>query len=93
MENKLIYNCVKLYKYQSFLESKQDIDFICKKYRITNYTINEDGSIDVDGDVNLSGAKLTKLPLNFRSVSGNFNCSYNQLTSLEGSPQSVGDFN
>ena len=27
------------------------IDEICKKYGIENYTINDDGSIDVDGDV------------------------------------------
>ena len=30
------------------------IEEICEKYNIRNYTINEDGSIDVDGYVNLS---------------------------------------
>ncbi len=29
---------------------KSEIDDICKKYRIRNYIINPDGSIDVDGD-------------------------------------------
>ena len=29
------------------------ISLICKKYKITNYMVNDDGSIDVDGDVDL----------------------------------------
>ncbi len=84
-------------KYQEFIkESKEDIDNICRKYNIYDYTINDDESIDVVGDVYLSGENLDKywigksLPLKFRNVSGNFNCSYNELTSLEGSPVSVG---
>ena len=77
--------------YKEFIkESKTDIHSICKKYGINDYTINPDGSIDVDGNVNLSDNELTKLPLKFRNVSGYFSCEYNQLTSLEGCPQSVG---
>ena len=30
-----------------------EIEEICKKYKITNYTINDDGLIDVDGGVHL----------------------------------------
>ncbi|MCK9477779.1 MAG: hypothetical protein M0R46_17840 [Candidatus Muirbacterium halophilum] len=67
-----------------------EIEAICKKYNIKNYIINEDDSIDVDGNVDLSHEKLKVLPLKFRKVSGNFDCGYNQLTSLEGAPQSVG---
>ena len=82
---------MKLFKYKDFLkESNQDINSICEKWGIKNYTINGDGSIDVDGDVNLSNKILTKLPLKFRNVSGCFYCHSNQLTSLEGCPQSVG---
>ena len=84
-----------LYNYKQFInESRQDIDSICQKYNIKNYIINEDGSIDVDGDVDLSNRKLIELPLKFRNVNGNFYCSGNKLTSLEGAPSSVGgDFN
>ena len=67
-----------------------EIEAICKKYNITNYTINEDGSIDVDGNVYLCHKNLKVLPLKFRKVSGNFKCGFNKLTSLKGSPQSVG---
>ena len=73
-----------------FNESIEDIDSICRKYRITNYTVNQDGSVDVDGDVDLYGKKLNQLPLKFGKVSGHFFCSYNQLTTLEGCPTSVG---
>ena len=73
--------------------TEQEIHDICEKYNITNYTINPDGSIDVDGDVNLSNRNLTKLKLNFNKVSGSFYCHYNKLTTLEGCPKEVsGDF-
>jgi hypothetical protein len=77
-------------KYLKLFESFNDIDSICRKFGIENYTINEDGSIDVDGNVNLSRKQLTNLPLKFRNVTGYFDCNNNQLTSLEGGPKSVG---
>ena len=66
------------------------ISLICEKYNITNYTINPDGSIDVNGNVDLSFEKLTELPLTFNKVTGSFNCSGNKLTSLKGGPKWVG---
>jgi len=60
-----------------------------EKYKIENYTFNDDLSIDVNGDVNLYGKGLTKLPFKFRNVTGEFSCTYNKLTSLEGSPKTV----
>ena len=77
-------------------EEYNNIDSICKKFSIENYTINPDGSIDVDGnlyldlDVYPSGKKLDRFPLKFRKVNGNVDCSNNNLTSLEGCPQEVG---
>ena len=70
--------------------NSSEIEAICEKYNIKNYIINEDGSIDVDGNVDLYDKKLKVLPLKFRKVSGYFKCSFNELTSLKGSPQSVG---
>ena len=66
------------------------ISLICKQYGITNYTINSDGSIDVNGDVYLYDKGLTELPLTFNKVSGSFDCSSNNLTSLNGSPKWIG---
>jgi len=77
--------------YNKLFENHKSIHDLCEKYRIANYTINDDSSINVDGDVNLLDKKLTKkLPLKFRNVSGSFYGNHLQLTSLEGSPQSVG---
>tara|TARA_R110000822_G_C15068291_1_gene468301 strand:- start:29 stop:565 length:537 start_codon:yes stop_codon:yes gene_type:complete len=63
---------------------------ICKKYKIENYTINDDGSVDVDGNVNLSTGDLKEIPLNFNKVSGSFWVDGNGITSLKGSPKKVG---
>ncbi len=71
-------------------ESFNEIEAICQKYKIKNYTINPDGSIDVDGDVILSRRDKEKLPLKFREVTGSFDCSFNKLITLEGAPKSIG---
>jgi len=89
-------------KHLKLFEAFEEIDSICKKYNIVNYTINDDGTVDVDGDVNLRNVTvnvkgeygfykgLTKLPLKFGSVTGYFDCSYNQLNTLEGGPKEIG---
>jgi hypothetical protein len=77
-------------RYLKLFEAFEDIHEICKKYNIKSYTINEDGSIDVKVFVDLRNKGLTKIPLKFRNVTGGFDCSYNQLTSLEDCPDSVG---
>jgi hypothetical protein len=74
------------------LYQKYSVKKICSKYEITNYTINPDGTVDVDGNVRLSDKNLTRLPLKFGKVSGHFDCSYNQLTTLEGCPKEVGGY-
>ena len=48
------------------------------------------GLINVDGNFDCSGQGLTDFKVvKFGKVSGNFYCNNNQLTSLEGAPQSV----
>jgi hypothetical protein len=75
-------------------KNEEDVHRLCKEYNIKKYTINDDLSIDVDGEVYLWFSDLTKLPLNFNKVNGDFNCIFNRLTSLEGAPKEVnGDFN
>ena len=76
-------------KYLRLFESFENIDEICKKYRIENYTINTDGSIDVNGIVNLHNLGLEKLPIKFNKVNGDFFCSYNNLTSFEYAPKII----
>ena len=76
-------------KYLRLFESFEDIDEICKKYKISDYTINTDESIDVNENVCISNKYLTKLPLKFNKIDGYFDCSENELTSLEGSPVEI----
>ena len=54
------------------------------------YTV-VDRYVDVEGDCDLSNLKLSEIPVQFRVVTGNFDCDNNQLTSLEGSPGRVGE--
>lgn len=77
-----------LRNYEIF-ESFESIELNCKKYDIQNYTINSDGSVDVRGNVDLSNRKLTKIPLNFNRVEGDFYCAFNNLQTLEGCPKIV----
>ena len=84
-----------LKRYKKLFESitqqeRSRIQSVCQKYGITNYTINDDGSIDVNVDVDLRNKQLTKLPLKFGFVSGDFYCYNNKLTTLEGCPREVG---
>ena len=80
--------------FENYLD-KYRIEYICKEYDIKNYTINQDGTVDVDGNVNLYYCELTRLPhIQFGKVTGNFDCGHNKLISLDGSPREVGgDFN
>jgi len=63
-----------------------------EKLGIENYTFNDDLTIDVNGNVDLYDKYLSKIPIKFRNVSGFFDCSYNNLTSLEGCPKTIGDY-
>ena len=70
------------------------IDSICNRYGIRNYTVNDDNSIDVNGNVRIEFLLDSKLPIKFRNVIGNFDCLSNGLKTLEGSPKNVeGNFN
>lgn len=74
-ERKVQYGKVRL---QEFLERK-------------DVRRNEDGSYDVDGNVDFSAfASLTRLPVRFRNVGGDFYCNRTPITSLEGAPTTVG---
>jgi len=49
------------------------------------------GLVDVKGDFNFSGKRLSDfVGVKFGKVSGDFDCDRNYLTSLEGAPQEVG---
>ena len=71
------------------MSDSNNIDKICKDFNIKNYTITPWNAIDVNGDINLNGERLSELPLQFNVIYGNFYCSGNQLTTLKGCPIKV----
>ncbi len=74
------------------LEDDEFIHNICERYCIEKYTINSNGSIDVDGNVELSFNRFKRLPIKFNYVSGSFDISCNKLTTLEGLPNYIGGY-
>ncbi len=53
------------------------------------FDVDENGLVNVDGDVGISSKKLTEFPVKFGVVKGDFDCSSNNLTSLVGAPKEV----
>lgn len=54
------------------------------------WNLNEDGSVDVDGNVVFSDDEYTSIPNKFGRVTGTFNISGTKIKSLENSPYWVG---
>ncbi len=80
---------------------KKDISSELWSYGIRFAKINDDETVDVDGDVSLFRSsyshineldyiRLDKIPFKFGKVTGNFDIRGNNITSLEGSPYYVG---
>ena len=65
------------------------INKLCNLYKISEYSIVEDGSINVYQDVSLGHLLLKELPIKFNYIEGNFFCRHNQLTTLKGGPVKV----
>ena len=65
------------------------------KYNIKNYNINNDLTINVNGNVDLYGYSESQLPdhIQFNEVNGYFNIGYSQIKTLKGCPKIVnGEF-
>ena len=62
--------------------NRQEIKFWLNYHRIENYTINDDLTVDVVGDVDLIRMELTEIPFQFGVIKGSFYCYKNKLTSL-----------
>ena len=75
---------------EEILDTKEKIAAWLDSKEIKNYTINDDLTVDVDDNVNLSFRRFRRFPVKFGNVTGHFPCSYcTSLTSLEGCPESV----
>ena len=72
-----------------------DIHKIAADLGLRNIKIRKDFEgdtvVDVQGDVDISHKNLDSIPIKFGRIFGQFNCNYNNLTSLENAP-SIVDF-
>ena len=69
----------------------ENIKSWCEEMGIENYTINSQGEIDVDGDVNLDRKDFKELPYKFGRIKGHFILSRcKNLTSLKNCPDFAG---
>ena len=73
----------------AFTDHRQIKDWL-DRMGVWRYTINDNGVVDVESNVDLCRKDLTIIPVQFGYVSGTFNCAHNHLTSLKGSPREVG---
>ena len=73
---------------------KAEVEAWCDEMGIENYTINDKGEIDVNGNVwTLKNKNFKELPYKFGKINGYFDISNNlNLTSLKNCPDKVEDF-
>lgn len=75
-----------------FTMDKEKIDYIEStlfRLGIDTFTINPDYSVDVKGSVDIREMGLSSLPVKFRNIEGDFDCSYNNLKNLVNSPDTI----
>lgn len=70
--------------------TKDEIKEWLDKNYIERYIINDDLTVDVNGDVNLISLLINSyIPVKFGIINGIFNCECNSLTSLVNCPDIV----
>lgn len=79
------------FKMNKTLLNKQDIGSWLYQHKIQNYSINDDFSVDVDGDVILDKRELKFIPVKFNIVKKVFSCADNLLVDLTNCPKDVGE--
>lgn len=84
-------NSIKYKKFElPLLSDKDKIVLWLNKFNIANYTINDDFTVDVDGDVTLDERDVHQLRVQFGHVSGSLNAQLCKLKTLMGAPKTVG---
>ncbi len=71
---------------QQFYTDKNQIKRWLDEYEISKYLINPDHTVSVDNRVDIKNCNLKSIPVKFKHIYGDFNCSNNQLTDLSWAP-------
>ena len=72
-------------QYNEYSDTEEWLD----EMGIKNYIINDDLTVDVNGDINLDFEAIKEFPIQFGTINGSFNASYCSLSTLKGSPIKV----
>jgi hypothetical protein len=76
-----------------FLKTREEIEAWLISNNITEFTINDDLTVDADQNINFARYSIDRIKVQFGEIDGSFYCMDNGLTSLAGSPYHVsGDF-
>ncbi len=79
--------------YKIFESTDNELNDRLKKFDISKYSINEDGSINCNQDIHLTDKYLHKIPFKFNTINGYFHVWNNLLTSLKNCPINIyGEF-
>ncbi len=70
-----------------FLKTLEETRSWLDRMDVDDYTINDDLTVDVIGDVEIAYRDLELIPVQFGVVDGLFNCAENRLVSLRGLPR------
>ena len=77
-----------------FITDEDEIEQILKFGKVSDYTISDDGVVDVNGNVHIKSSifiEKGRFAIKFGKVSGDFDCGFlSGLKSLEGAPKEVG---
>lgn len=84
---------IKEAKQPAILETREQIEnWLTKRGKRIGgkWKINKDLTVEVEGDVNLSQMKITRIPVKFKWVAGKMIVRESSLETLEGCPEEVG---
>ncbi len=81
---------MKYIKSYKIFESKDlELDKELKRFKITDYILNEDGSIDCNQNISIPSNFYNMIKINFNKVNGFFNIYDNSLTTLKNCPKYI----
>jgi hypothetical protein len=75
--------------FDTYSTEREYIETLCKRYKIMKYHITNENKVNVGGSVNIKDMGLNSIEIPFGNIMGDFDCSGNNLTSLENLPDVV----
>lgn len=73
----------------NYSDLQKKIDKWLIDQEISNYTINDDNTVSVDGDLELIGLRYKQLPVTFKEVTGDIKITGGMLANLQGLPKEI----